>query len=143
MIRSKLLTLRTGSNSGTFFIAAQLIQESIRRNGTTASSVAMQSCSYVESFFITRRIVSYSVHSVSYPVYTIQPVVRRFYNRFDNRVERTATVRSTGCHTGLYNRFDNRLYTRYGRLSNRLSNGFDNRLNVCIHNTTGCQSGLI
>jgi len=23
-------------------------------------------------------------------------------------------------------------------LSNRLSNGFDNRLNVCIHDTTGC-----
>jgi len=27
-------------------------------------------------------------------------------------------------------------------LSNRLSNGFDNRLNVCIYDTTGCQSGL-
>jgi len=23
-----------------------------------------------------------------------------------------------------------------------LSNGFDNRLNVCIHDTTGCQTGL-
>jgi len=32
----------------------------------------------------------------------------------------------------LYNRFDNRLYARYSRLSN----GFDNRLNVCIHDTT-------
>jgi len=32
------------------------------------------------------------------------------YNQFDNRVERTATVRSTGCQTRLYNRFDNRLY---------------------------------
>jgi len=42
-----------------------------------------------------------------------------------------------GCQTGLYNRFDNRLYTRYSHLSNRLSNGFDNRLNVFIHNTTG------
>ena len=72
-----------------------------------------------------------------YPVYTIQPVVKpvvqptgwtnsgcsfnrlsnRMYNRFDNR-------------------FDNRLYTRYSRLSNRLSNG----LNVCIHETTGCQT---
>jgi len=40
------------------------------------------------------------------------------------------TVRSTGCQTGLYNWFDNWLYTRYGRLSNRLSNGFDNRLNI-------------
>jgi len=37
---------------------------------------------------------------------------------------------------------DNWLYTRYSRLSNWLSNGFDNRLNVCIHDTTGCQTGL-
>jgi len=59
-----------------------------------------------------------------------------------NRVEQTATVRSTGCQTGLYNRFDNRLYTRYSRLSNRLLNEFDNWLNVCIHDTTGCQTGL-
>jgi len=77
----------------------------------------------------------------------------RLSNQFDNRVERTATVRSTGCQTrfdnlvegtavrstgcqtGLYNQFDNRLYTRYSRLSNRLSNP---RLNVCIHDTTGC-----
>ena len=29
-------------------------------------------------------------------------------------------------------------FTRY----NRLSNGFDNRLNVCIHDTTGCHTGL-
>ena len=68
-----------------------------------------------------------------------------FDNQFDNRVERTATVRSTGCQTGLYNRLDNRLYTRYSRLSNRLpnrSNGFGNRLNVCIHDTTGCHIGL-
>jgi len=57
---------------------------------------------------------------------------------FDNRVDRTATVRSTGCQTGLYNRFDNWLYTWYSRLSN----GFDNRLNVCIHDTTGSQTGL-
>ena len=27
-------------------------------------------------------------------------------------------------------------------MSHRLSNGFDNRLNVCIHDTTGCQTGL-
>jgi len=37
---------------------------------------------------------------------------------------------------------DNWLYTRYSRLSNRLSNWFDNRLNVCIDDTTGCQTGL-
>jgi len=100
-------------------------------------------------------------------VYTIQPVVtrvvkpvwrpfwqarlsNRLYNPVDKRVERTATVRSfncveptatvcsTGCQTGLYNRFDNGLYTRYSRLSN----GFDNRLNVCIYDTTGSQTGL-
>jgi len=59
-----------------------------------------------------------------------------------NRVERTATVRSTGCQTGLYNRFDNRLYTRYSRLSNRLSCRLSNGLNVCIHDTTGWQTGL-
>jgi len=62
----------------------------------------------------------------------------RLSKRFDNRVERTATVCSTGCQTGLYNRFDNGLYTRYSRLSN----GFDNRLNVCIYDTTGSQTGL-
>ena len=57
------------------------------------------------------------------------------------RVERTAVL-STGCQTGLYNRFGNWLYTRYSCLSNRLSNRFDNRLNVCIHDTTDCQTGL-
>jgi len=34
-------------------------------------------------------------YSYLYPIYTIQLVVSRLYNRFDNRVERTATVRST------------------------------------------------
>jgi len=32
-------------------------------------------------------------------------------------------------------------FTRYNRLSNGLYNRFDNRLNVCIHDTAGCQSG--
>ena len=32
----------------------------------------------------------------------------------------------------LYKRFENRLYTRYDMV-------FDNRLNVCIHDTTGRQ----
>ena len=54
--------------------------------------------------------------------------------RTDNRLYRV-NKHPTGCQTGLYNRFDNRLYTRYSRLSNRLSNGFDDRLNVCIHDT--------
>jgi len=32
------------------------------------------------------------------------------------------------------------LYTRYIRLLNGLSNGLKNRLNVCIHDTTACQT---
>jgi len=32
-------------------------------------------------------------------------------------------------------------FTRYNLLSNRLSNRIDNRFNVCIHDTTGCQTG--
>jgi len=31
-------------------------------------------------------------------------------------------------------------FTRYNLLSNRLSNGFDNRVNVCMNDTTGCQT---
>jgi len=42
---------------------------------------------------------------------------------FDNRVERTTTVRSTGCQTRLYNWFDKPAV-------------------ACIHDTTGCQTGL-
>ena len=33
-------------------------------------------------------------------------------------------------------------FTRYNLLTNKLSNRFDNWLNVCIHDTTGCQTGL-
>jgi len=61
------------------------------------------------------------------------------YNRFDNRVERTATVRSTGRQTGLYNRFDNgfdnRLYRVYKHFT-RLSNRFDSRL-YCVNGALG------
>ena len=32
-------------------------------------------------------------------------------------------------------------FTRYNLLSNRLSIRFDNRVNVCIHDTTGCTTG--
>jgi len=35
----------------------------------------------------------------------------RLLNRYDNRVERTATVRSTGCQAGLYNRLKSTEYT--------------------------------
>jgi len=54
----------------------------------------------------------------------------------------TPFTRYNRLSTRLYNRIDNRLYTRYSWLSNRLSNGLDNRLNVCIYDTTGCQTGL-
>jgi len=45
---------------------------------------------------------------VCYPVYTIQPVVKPVVKPVWQPVwhERTATVRSTGCQTGLYNWFD-------------------------------------
>ena len=69
------------------------------------------------------------------PVYTIQPVVKPGWQPVwqpcwtsshcsFNRVERTATVRSTGCQTGLYNRFDNRLY----RVNRALSLCFHQRI---------------
>ena len=32
-------------------------------------------------------------------------------------------------------------FTRYNLLSNWSSNQFDNRVNVCIHDTTSCQTG--
>ena len=73
-------------------------------------------------------------------------------------VERTAVrpdVRSTRlsnrvCQTGCTTWFDNRLNelvaVRSTRLSNWLPNRFDNRfdnlLDVCIHDTAGCQTGL-
>jgi len=44
-----------------------------------------------------------------------------------------------GCTTGLTTGY---MYTRYSRFSNGLSNGFDNRLNVCLHDTTGCHADL-
>jgi len=59
---------------------------------------------------------------------------------FIQPVVKPGCVHSTGCQTALYNPFDNRLYTRYSRLSNRLSNGFDNRLSVCIHDTSCIQT---
>jgi len=32
-------------------------------------------------------------------------------------------------------------FTRYNLLSYRLSDRFDNRLDVCLHDTVGCQTG--
>jgi len=74
------------------------------------------------------------------------------YNRFDNRVERTA-VHSTRlsnrvCQTGSTTRFDNRLneqrlFVQHGcqiGYQTGLYNRFDNRLDVCLHDTAGCQT---
>ena len=125
-------------------------------------------CLHFNDILEMRRLFSFSIYSTSNlrrttsfqflgHLYTLFTRYNRLLNRLDvclhdtagwqpgwtnsqcsfNRVERTATFRSTSCHAGLYNR----LYTRYSQLSNRLSNGFDNRLNVCIHDTTGCQTG--
>jgi len=52
---------------------------------------------------------------------------------FDNRVERTATVRSTVL---------NEHNTQYSRLSNWFNNRFDNRLYRVYKHLTGCQTGL-
>ena len=34
-------------------------------------------------------------------------------------------------------------FTRYSRLSNRLYNRFDNRLNVCLHDAAGCSTAVV
>jgi len=53
-----------------------------------------------------------------YPVYTIQPLVKPVV-----QPGLTAGLTNSGCSFNrLYNRFNNWLYTRYSRLSNRLSN---------------------
>jgi len=90
-------------------------------------------------------------------------------NRFENRLYRVYK-HSTGCQTRLTTVWQNGciVYTAGCQtvfvkpvvqpgmttglttgcihdtavLSNRLSNGFDSRLNVCIHDTTGSQTGL-
>jgi len=75
------------------------------------------------------------------PVYTIQPVVKL--------VVQPVWQPAVSCKQ-TYNRFDKHGLTTilkeqqcsFNRLSIQLSNGFDNRLNVCIHDTTGCETGL-
>ena len=69
-------------------------------------------------------------------VYTIQPVVKPVWQPCWTNSH--CSLNRTGCQTGLYNRIDNRLYTQHSHLSNR----FDNQLNVCIHDTTSCETGL-
>ena len=88
----------------------------------------------------------------SYPVYTIQHlVVKRLYNRFDNRLYRVnkhPTGCQTGCQSGLTAVFNEQplfvqpvvkpccttgLTIRYSRLSN----GFDNRSDNRLHRVNG------
>jgi len=84
----------------------------------------------------------------------------RLYNRFDNHVERTATVRSTGCQTSLIPVWQPAvytiqpvvkpvvkrvwqpvecLYTRYNRSSIRFDNQF---VQTVVKHLTCCQTGL-
>ena len=111
---------------------AILLLQKVGRAPTSASYPTISSCLWaifrttsttrsLSNFSQVSSIVSLRVFHTSYTPFT-------WYNRFDNCVERTATVRSTGCQTGLYNQLDNRLYTRYSRLSD----GFDNRL-YCVY----------
>ena len=109
------------------------------------------------------------VYTIQLAVKTVwQPV---WQTRFYDRVEWTATFHSTRLWNRSYNPvwqpFDNRLYTRYSRFVkpavkpvvkpvsqpvwqpavlciqtfNGLSNRFDNRLDVCLHDTADCQTG--
>ena len=89
------------------------------------------------SFFIRAR----TRHQLWNTIHTIQPVVKPVVVKpvwqpcWTNS---HCSLNRTGCQTGLYNRIDNRLYTQHSHLSNR----FDNQLNVCIHDTTSCETGL-
>ena len=94
----------------------------------------------------------------------------RLYSRLDNRLYRV-NKHPTGCQIFVkpivkpvwqpvwqrcwtnscsFNRLSNRVVQPVWQSAvytiqpvvKRLSIGFDNRLNVCIHNTTGCQPGL-
>ena len=83
----------------------------------------------------------------------------RLSNRFDNRLCRVykhltgcqtrlttgltngCILCASGCQTGCTIRFDNRLNGTVAVRSTRLSNPFDNRLDLCLHDTAGCQTG--
>ena len=95
------------------------------------------------------------------PVYTIHAVVKTgcqtcFTTVLNEQPLFVQPVVKPGFTTGWtnshcwFNRLSNRIVQPVWQpavytiqpLSNRLSNGFDNPLNVCIHDTTGCQTGL-
>jgi len=67
----------------------------------------------------------------------VQPVWQ-LYNRFDNHVEQTATVRSTGCQT----RFDNTAERTAVRSTGCQTGLYKHLTTGCIHDTAGCQTGV-
>jgi len=82
-------------------------------------------------------------------VYTIQPVVNPDWQPVASCIQtfnRLSNPYTAGCQTGLYNRFDNRVERTVADKrtvavrSTRLSNPFKNRLDVCLHDTAGCQT---
>jgi len=93
------------------------------------------------------------------PIYTIQPVVKpvvsciQTFNRLSNPFDKwlyhvysrlSNTTGWTNSSIRLSNRFDKRLYhVNKHQPSNRLSNQFEDWLDVCLHNTAGCQTGCI
>jgi len=77
---------------------------------------------------IVRMAITMSV-TYLYPVYTIQLVVKPIvWQPVWLPCWTNSHCSFNRLSKGLYNRIDNRLYTWYSRLSNHLSDGFDNRL---------------
>jgi len=61
---------------------------------------------------------------------------------WENVCDTCATNTLQICHARLCLAVAKDPFTRYNLLSNRLWNRFNNRLTVCIHDTTSCQNGL-
>ena len=84
------------------------------------------------------------------PVYMIQPVVKpvvsciqtfnRLSNPFDNPT--VCIVYTAGCQTGITTQFDNRFNEQWLFVQHSCQTGFDNWLDVCLHDTAGCQTGF-
>ena len=92
-------------------------------------------------------------------VYTIQPWYNGCQTALTTDLTTSCIVYTAGCQTGCTTRFDNRveqtavpstwLSNRVWQLvertlavrSTRLLNRFDNRLDVCLHDAAGCQTG--
>jgi len=92
------------------------------RNTPFTRYTRLSNCAFVAS------TINITLHYIIQRVWQPGVSCKQTSIRFDNQLEWTATVRSTGCQTGLYNRSHNWLYTRYNWLSNWYDNRFDNRL---------------